>query len=147
MMRDFATLKDLYSHKLTQQEQLTKQLRTRQKDLKENSGVMTNQNTNFMNLQMLLHSNMQIDGTGASGRILSVGGITASAAAAGGPAGTASPTPVGLRSRLNAWAQGRRVRGGPRKTPSFWMPRLGFALRARARLGARPRLLRAALGP
>jgi intraflagellar transport protein 81 len=48
MMRDFAHFKDLYAHKLTQQEQLTKALRKRQKELKENSGVMTNQKTNFI---------------------------------------------------------------------------------------------------
>ena len=34
-------------HKMTQQEQLTKQLRKQQKELKENSGVLTNQKTNF----------------------------------------------------------------------------------------------------
>lgn len=48
MMRDFQHFKDLYAHKLTQQEQLTKALRMKQKELKENSGVMTNQKTNFM---------------------------------------------------------------------------------------------------
>lgn len=48
LMRDFASLKELYAHKLTQQEALTKQLRKRQKELKENSGALTNQKTNFM---------------------------------------------------------------------------------------------------
>lgn len=48
MMRDFAHFKDLYAHKLTQQEQLTKALRKKQKELKENSGVMTNQKTIFL---------------------------------------------------------------------------------------------------
>ncbi len=37
----------LSQHKMTQQEQLTKQLRKQQKELKENSGVLTNQKTNF----------------------------------------------------------------------------------------------------
>ena len=37
MVRDFATLKDLYNSKLGQQEQLIKQLRKKQKELKENS--------------------------------------------------------------------------------------------------------------
>jgi anion-transporting ArsA/GET3 family ATPase len=48
LMRDFASLKELYTNKLAQQEQLTKQLRKRQKELKENSGALTNQKTNFM---------------------------------------------------------------------------------------------------
>lgn len=48
MIRDFAHFKDLYAHKLTQQEQLTKALRKKQKELKENSGVMSNQKTNFL---------------------------------------------------------------------------------------------------
>lgn len=55
MMRDFAHFKDLYAHKLTQQEQLTKALRKRQKELKENSGVMTNQKTNFLVSLHVIH--------------------------------------------------------------------------------------------
>lgn len=35
-------------HKLGQQDALTKQLRKRQKELKENSNALTNQKTNFM---------------------------------------------------------------------------------------------------
>lgn len=54
MMRDFASFKELYAHKLTQQEQLTKQLRKKQKELKENSGALTNQKSNFLSLQRLL---------------------------------------------------------------------------------------------
>ena len=34
-------------NKPSQQDQLTKQLRKKQKDLKENAGAMTNQKTNF----------------------------------------------------------------------------------------------------
>ena len=37
----------LLQNKLSQQDQLTKQLRKKQKDLKENAGAMTNQKTNF----------------------------------------------------------------------------------------------------
>lgn len=59
LIRDFASLKDLYTNKLTQQEQMTKQLRKKQKELKENSGVMTNQKTNFLNLQNLLNIKMK----------------------------------------------------------------------------------------
>jgi hypothetical protein len=54
MMRDFASFKELYSHKITQQEQLTKQLRRKQKELKETAGAMTNQKSNFRDLQKLL---------------------------------------------------------------------------------------------
>lgn len=62
MMRDFKCFKDLYAHKLTQQEQLTKQLRKRQKELKENSGALTNQKSNFLSLQRLLE--MKLSGPG-----------------------------------------------------------------------------------
>jgi len=61
MMRDFGSFKDLYTHKLSQQEALTKQLRKKQKELKENSGVMTNQKTNFMHLQALLEAKQRFD--------------------------------------------------------------------------------------
>jgi len=54
MLRDFASFKELYAHKIAQQEQLTKQLRKQQKELKENAVVMANQKTNFVNLQKLL---------------------------------------------------------------------------------------------
>ena len=62
MMRDFASYKELYSQKLTQQDQLSKQLRRQQKELKENAGVMTNQKTNFRNLKMLLDAKIQTSG-------------------------------------------------------------------------------------
>ena len=61
MMRDIPSFKDLYANKLTQQEQLTKQLRKRQKELKENAGVMTNQKTNFLNLQALLAAKLDCE--------------------------------------------------------------------------------------
>jgi hypothetical protein len=38
----------LLQNKLTQQDHMTKQLRKAQKDLKENSGALTNQKTNFL---------------------------------------------------------------------------------------------------
>eukprot|EP01038_Epipyxis_sp_PR26KG_P004215 gene4215-5990_t len=59
MLPDFATLKQLYEHKLNQQDQLTKQLRKKQKELKENSGALTNQKTNFSNLQALLNAKIR----------------------------------------------------------------------------------------
>ena len=58
MMRDFASFKELYGHKITQQEQLTKQLRRQQKELKETAGAMTNQKSNFRDLQRLLDAKM-----------------------------------------------------------------------------------------
>lgn len=53
---------------MTQQEQLTKQLRKQQKELKENSGALTNQKTNFMHLQALLDMKLKCeqDPTGES---------------------------------------------------------------------------------
>ncbi|CAE7832708.1 IFT81 [Symbiodinium microadriaticum] len=61
MLRDFASFKELYAHKIAQQEQLTKQLRKRQKELKENAMVLTNQKTNFSNLQRLLNAKIKGD--------------------------------------------------------------------------------------
>jgi hypothetical protein len=58
MTRDFASFKELYSQKITQQEQLTKQLRRQQKELKETSGVMTNQKSSFRDLQNLLETKL-----------------------------------------------------------------------------------------
>jgi ribose 5-phosphate isomerase RpiB len=46
-------------HKVAQQEQLTKQLRKKQKELKENAMVLTNQKTNFTNLQKLLSAKIK----------------------------------------------------------------------------------------
>merc|ERR1711871_153646 len=73
MMRDFASFKDLYTNKLAQQEQMTKAMRKKQKELKENAGVMTNQKTNFLNLQALLETKEAItDGTygGGTGMVM-----------------------------------------------------------------------------
>lgn len=69
MMRDFASFKDIYLNKLTQQEQLTKQLRKRQKELKENAAGMTNQKTNFLNLQALLEAKHACETGNRSGGI------------------------------------------------------------------------------
>jgi hypothetical protein len=81
MMRDFASFKDLYANKLSQQEQMTKALRKKQKELKENAGVMTNQKTNFLNLQVLLETKKAIsDGTYNGG-----GGLVMAEAKMGGP--------------------------------------------------------------
>lgn len=47
MLRDFASFKDLYANKLANQEQLTKSLRKRQKELKENVDSLSNQKMLF----------------------------------------------------------------------------------------------------
>ena len=71
MMRDFASFKDLYTNKLAQQEQMTKALRKKQKELKEQAGAMTNQKTNFLNLQALLNAKKAIaDGTYGGGLVV-----------------------------------------------------------------------------
>lgn len=68
MMRDFSSFKELYANKLTQQEQLAKQLRKRQKELKENAAGMTNQKTNFLQLQALLAAKVDCEnGANSSG--------------------------------------------------------------------------------
>ena len=64
MMRDFSSYKELYSQKITQQEQLTKQLRRQQKELKETAGVMTNQKSSFRQLLQLLDAKMVSLGEG-----------------------------------------------------------------------------------
>ena len=60
-MRDFATFKDFYSNKLMNQEQSTKQLRKKQKELKEEYGARTNQKTIFNNLFALLEAKQQCE--------------------------------------------------------------------------------------
>ena len=61
LMRDFATFKDFYSNKLMNQEQSTKQLRKKQKELKEEYGARTNQKTIFNNLFALLEAKQQVE--------------------------------------------------------------------------------------
>lgn len=56
MLRDFSSFRELYAHKIAQQEQLTKQLRVKQKELKENAMSLTKQKQNFLNLQHLLQA-------------------------------------------------------------------------------------------
>jgi len=67
-MRDFQSFKALYTQKISQQEQLTKQLRRQQKELKETAGVMTNQKSSFRDLQRLLNAKLAIaNGESVSG--------------------------------------------------------------------------------
>ena len=57
-MRDWNSLKELFQHKLSVQDQQIKQLRKQQKDLKESAGAMTNQKTIFKQLQNLLEAKL-----------------------------------------------------------------------------------------
>ena len=61
LMRDFASFKEFYQNKLMAQEQATKQLRKKQKELKEEYGARTNQKTNFNNLYALLEAKLQVE--------------------------------------------------------------------------------------
>ena len=59
LMRDWNSLKELFQHKLSLQDQQIKQLRKQQKELKESAGAMTNQKTIFRQLQFLLEAKME----------------------------------------------------------------------------------------
>ena len=59
LMRDWNSLKELFQHKLSVQDQQIKQLRKQQKDLKESAGAMTNQKTIFKQLQVLLEAKLE----------------------------------------------------------------------------------------
>lgn len=54
LLRDFKAYKDLYHHKIQQQEQLSKELRKKQRNLKENAPVNTEQRQMFVDLKRLL---------------------------------------------------------------------------------------------
>ena len=59
LMRDWTSLKELFQHKLSVQDQQVKLLRKQQKDLKESAGAMTNQKTIFRQLQNLLEAKLE----------------------------------------------------------------------------------------
>lgn len=54
LLRDFSTFQDLYKHKISQQESLSKELRKQQKNLKETSTGSVQQRKQFDNLFQLL---------------------------------------------------------------------------------------------
>ena len=54
LLRDFKSYKELYSQKIQQQEQLSKVLRGKQKQLRETTGAHANQRQNFVDLKRLL---------------------------------------------------------------------------------------------
>lgn len=69
-IRDFKTIKELYTQKLSQLEVLAKELRKKQKDIKENAGAHAAQRTKFVDLKRLLSAKVGIykaDPTGGLG--------------------------------------------------------------------------------
>ncbi|GBG24327.1 Intraflagellar transport protein 81-like [Hondaea fermentalgiana] len=60
LLRDFKSYKDLYQQKIQQQEQLSKELRKKQKGLKENAPVNTEQRQMFVDLKRLLHAKLGV---------------------------------------------------------------------------------------
>jgi len=60
LLRDFRTYKDLYQHKIHQQEQLSKELRKKQKELKEAATGSTEQRQMFVDLHRLLQVKLEV---------------------------------------------------------------------------------------
>ena len=59
-LRDFKTIKESYNHKLSQLELLAKELRKKQKDIKENSTEHIAQRNKFMDIKRLLEAKTNI---------------------------------------------------------------------------------------
>ena len=59
-LRDFKTRKDLYTQKLTQLETLAKELRKKQKDIRENSSLHAAQRSRFVDIKRLLAAKQAI---------------------------------------------------------------------------------------
>lgn len=60
LLRDFKTYKDLYSHKITQQQNFSDALRKRHKSIKENEAPRMEQRAMFENLQKILQCKNQL---------------------------------------------------------------------------------------
>lgn len=60
LLRDFASYKELYQHKIQQQEQLSKELRKKQKALKENATDNSHQRQQFVDLKRILMCKHQL---------------------------------------------------------------------------------------
>ena len=58
LLRDFKTYKELYTHKIQNQEQMAKELRRRQKALRESAGAHAEQNKMFASLRRLLSAKL-----------------------------------------------------------------------------------------
>ena len=59
-LRDFRTLQDVYAHKLQQLEALAKELRKRQKDIRDNAAMHAAQRAKFVDLRRLLQAKISI---------------------------------------------------------------------------------------
>jgi len=60
LLRDFKSYKDLYNQKIQQQEQLSKELRKKQKTLKETAGESSEQRQLFVDLHRLLETKLKV---------------------------------------------------------------------------------------
>jgi predicted nucleic acid-binding Zn-ribbon protein len=73
-LRDFKTLKDVYNQKISQLEALSKELRKKQKDIRDNSNLHAAQRAKFLDLKKLLVAKLnhyksgQSSGTGGEGK-------------------------------------------------------------------------------
>jgi intraflagellar transport protein 81 len=101
-MRDFKSVKELLTNKATQLEALSKELRKKQRDLKENAVGNAAQRTRFLELARLLTAKVQ--------------GMKAAMAGAGGGAGDAGVGGMGGggggAAAAGAGGRGRGVEGG-----------------------------------
>jgi intraflagellar transport protein 81 len=59
-LRDFRTLQDVYAHKLQQLEALAKELRKKQKDIRDNAAMHAAQRAKFVDLRRLLQAKIAI---------------------------------------------------------------------------------------
>jgi hypothetical protein len=84
-MRDFRTVKDLYAQKLGQLETLAKELRKKQKDIRENSGSHAAQRARFVDLRRLLACKADVYRRDPSGGMHGLAGMMAGGA--GGSSG------------------------------------------------------------
>lgn len=90
LLPEFQCYRDLYEHKLRQQEALSKQLRRQQRTIKESEGDSTTQRKMFAGLHTLLKCKLQITVRAASGSAVggSIDGL-GGAGAGGGLGGRA----------------------------------------------------------
>jgi len=86
-MRDFRTVKDLYSQKLGQLETLAKELRKKQKDIRENSGAHAAQRARFVDLRRLLACKAEVYRRDPSGGMHGLAGMMAGGAGGGSMGG------------------------------------------------------------
>lgn len=114
-MRDFRTVKDLYAQKLGQLETLAKELRKKQKDIRENAGAHAAQRARFADLKRLLAAKAQLykeDPTGGMAGGLGLGvGLPGAVAGGAGAAGLDRDL-LGLDRAFGGAGAGLGGRGG-----------------------------------